>query len=443
MSTKLNLQTVKNAKTNGARYTLWDSELRGFGLRVNADGTKTYALKYAFHGRQRWHTIGKHGSPWTPETARNEALRLLAQARNGIDPIAADEADKAARTTISELCDLYLAAAHAGKILTKFDEPKKASTLVTDASRIKRHIKPLLGKKRVTDITSEHIEDVLHDVAAGKTAVDERTGKRGRSIVVGGRGAATRTVGLLGALFTFAIKKRLRSDNPVRGVQRFRDRRNERYLSGAEFKRLGEVLAASDAAWRRFEADHDAWIASGRIGAKPQPDAAAENPTATAAVRLLLLTGARKSEVLQLRWEHIDLERGYLRLPSSKTGAKSIPLGSAAVELIGAMPRLAASPYVFPSDRTEKHFVGLSKVWERIRLRAEIPDLRLHDLRHSFASVGASSGSSLLMIGALLGHRDPKTTQRYAHIANDPAKAAADQVAAAVASAMKSSSMGG
>lgn len=428
MTGRLTLQLVKSAKPRETRYTLWDTELKGFGLRVNADGSKSYALKYLFQGRQRWHTIGKHGSPWTPDTARNEALRILAQARNGTDPQAAKQAQAASALTVADLCDLYIAAARAGQILTKFDEPKKASTILTDESRIHRHIKPLLGRRKVQDVTADDIEAFLHDVAAGKTALDVKTGPRGRAIVEGGRGAATRTVGLLGGIFAYAVRKRMRADNPVRGVQRFRDKRNERFLSGKELQSLGLVLAASDDAWHQHASELAAWEAAGRHGRQPSAPTHADNPYATGVIRLLLLTGVRKSELLQLKWVHVDREHGYLRLPASKTGAKAIPIGGAALALIDAQPRLDQNPYVFVGGVAGRHFVGLSKVWERIRHRAGLSDVRLHDLRHSFASVGASSGSSLPLLGAILGHRDPKTTQRYAHIARDPARAAADHV---------------
>ena len=161
MASKLTLQLIKAAKPRADRYTLWDSDLKGFGLRVNTDGSKSYALKYLFEGRQRWHTIGKHGSPWTPDTARTEALRLLAQARAGIDPEEARREGARADLTVTELCDLYIAAARRGEVLTKFDEPKKASTLATDESRILRHIKPLLGRKRVRSVTADDIERFL------------------------------------------------------------------------------------------------------------------------------------------------------------------------------------------------------------------------------------------------------------------------------------------
>lgn len=436
MAIKLTLQAIKAAKPRAERYTLWDSELKGFGLRVNADGSKSYALKYLFEGRQRWHTIGKHGSPWTPDTARNEALRLLAQARNGIDPEEAKREKARADLTVTDLCDLYIEAARRGEVLTKFDEPKKASTLVTDESRILRHIKPLLGTKRVRAVTSDDVERFLHDVAAGKTALDVKTGRRGRAIVEGGRGAATRTVGLLGGIFAFAVRRKLRPDNPVQGVQRFKDGRNERYLSAAEMTRVGAVLAESEKAWQAYEAALTAWHNAGRLGRPPKLQAGAENPSATNAIRLLLLTGMRKSEVLQLQWRQIDAEHGYLRLPTSKTGAKGVPVGDFVLAFLANLPRLTGNPYVFPGRIPDRPFIGLGKVWERVRARAGLDDVRLHDLRHSFGATSASSGNSLLLLGSILGHRDPKTTQRYAHLARDPVRAAADQVSGIIATVL-------
>ncbi|WP_375409422.1 tyrosine-type recombinase/integrase [uncultured Methylobacterium sp.] len=433
MACKLTLQTIKAAKPRAERYTLWDTDLKGFGLRVNADGSKSYALKYLFDGHQRWHTIGKHGSPWTPDTARNEALRLLAQARHGTDPEEAKRDKARADLTVTELCDLYLEAARRGEVLTKFDEPKKPSTLLTDESRILRHIKPLLGKKRVRAVTSDDIERFLHDVAAGKTALDEKTGQHGRAIVEGGRGAATRTVGLLGGIFTFAVRRKLRPDNPVQGVQRFKDRRNERYLSQPELARFGAVLAASEAAWRSYEEGMAAWTAAERTGRPPKLQAEALNPSAANALRLLLLTGMRKSEVMNLQWRQIDAEHGYLRLPTSKSGAKSVPIGETVIAFLAGLPRLAGNPYVFPGRIEGRPFAGLGRVWEQVRERAGLVDIRLHDLRHSFGATSASSGNSLLLLGSILGHRDPKTTQRYAHLARDPVRAAAEQVSGLIA----------
>ncbi|WP_237479112.1 site-specific integrase [Lichenibacterium dinghuense] len=445
MASKLTLQTVKNAGPREKRYIVWDAAPKGFGLRVNVDGSKTYILKYAFDGRQMWHTIGKHGSPWTPETARKEALDVLGLVRSGIDPAEAARERRAAGVTVAELCDLYVAAARSGQILTKFDTPKKDSTLDTDEGRIRRHIKPLLGKRRVRDIQAKDIEEFLHAVAAGKTAIDEKTGKHGRAIVKGGKGAATRTVGLLGGIFTFAVKKGLRPDNPVKGVQRFKDNKNLRFLSGPELEQLGGSLDADEKAWDDFAVAHKEWIASGHEGPSPRLPGAA-SPMMLAAIKLLLLTGARRSEILKLEWSHVDLEHGYLRLTNAKVQTlagpivKIIPLGGPAVDVLRAIPKLSGSPYVFPATRGDGSYVGLPKAWARFCARAGLSKTRPHDLRHSFASVGASTGNSLPILGAILGHKDPKTTQQYAHVAHDPAKEAAEKVAQSIVNRMKRSS---
>lgn len=384
----------------GEEQTLWDTELKGFGVRVRPGGVKTYVLHYrAGTGRGaelRKFTIGRHGSPWTPEKARREADRLLGLVKTGHDPAADKIADRASMT-VSELCDLYLKEGCA---------TKKPATLATDRGRILRHIKPLLGKKKAKDVTRADVERFLQDVASGKTAADEKTVKRGRAIVEGGRGTATRTVGLLGGIFTFAVDRKICQANPVRGVKRFKDKKCNRYLSPAEVERLGRGMAIME-----------------EVGVLP--------PLMGAAIRLLALTGCRKGEVLSLKWSYVDAARGYLRLPDSKTGAKAVPLGAPALELLQGLPRI--SEWVFPAATGKGFLVGLQHAWEGVRVWCDLEDVRLHDLRHSFASFGAMGGDSLLIIGTLLGHRDPKSTSRYAHVADDFLRGAADRVSSKVA----------
>jgi integrase len=195
-------------------------------------------------------------------------------------------------------------------------------------------------------------------------------------------------------------------------VEKFKEKKRERYLSSEELARLGHTLAVIESE-------------------------GSELPSVLTALRLLILTGARLSEVLELKWEYVDLERGALALPDSKTGAKLIPLGRAALEVLeGAVPQ-AGNPYVCPGANPASHLVGLPKAWRRIRDRAGLKNIRLHDLRHSFASVAAASGQGLPVIGALLGHKEAATTARYAHLANDPLKQAADMVSGKIAEAMK------
>jgi hypothetical protein len=210
---------------------VWDADVKGFGVRCQR-AAKVYILKTRINGKPRWLTIGRHGAPWTPETARREARKLLGEIAAGRDP-AAEREDARRDLTIAELCDLYLAEG----CLTK-----KASTLAIDRGRIERHIKPLLGKKHVQTLTKANVQRFLHDVATGKTAADIKTGHRGRAIVKGGKGTAGKAVALLGAIFTFAADRGLRQDNPAHGVKSFKTKRLERFLSQAELAHLGEAL---------------------------------------------------------------------------------------------------------------------------------------------------------------------------------------------------------
>ncbi|MEQ9246259.1 MAG: site-specific integrase, partial [Nitratireductor sp.] len=396
MAIKITKRVVDSVQPESRDSFLWDSETKGFGLKVTPKGKRIYVLQYRVHGKLKRFTIGTHGNPWTPGDARNEAIRLLGCVRDGLDPSSAKQIEKAA-LNMSELCDIYIREGCG---------TKKASTIATDRGRIERHIKPLLGGKRVKDVTANDIKKFMHDVANGKTVADVKTGPRGRARVSGGKGTATRTVGLLGGIFSFAIDGGHRTDNPVRGVKRYADRRNERFLSPKELAQLGEALASAETEGK--------------------------NRTAINAIRLLVLTGCRKSEILTLKWDHVNFEAGYLELPDSKTGQKRVPLGAPALELLASLIRIDGNPYVLPGEKEDWHIVGLPRVWSVIRKNAGLEDVRLHDLRHSFASVGAGAGMGLAVVGKLLGHRDPKTTARYAHIADDPAKAAADRIATSI-----------
>lgn len=382
----------------------FDERLKGFGLKAMPSGLKTFFVEYrpGAGGRsqqKRRMTLGRVGA-LTPDEARSIAKQILAQVHAGGDP-ASDKKRQRSEFNVSQLCDLYL---------DEGCDTKKPSTIATDRGRIERHIKPLLGKKRVSEVTRVDVEKFMRDVSGGKTALDERTKIRGRAIVKGGKGTATRTVGLLGGIMSFAMNRGMRDENPVRGVKRHPDKKGERFLSPAELARLGEAIG--------------------------EVEKAGGNSFAIAIIRLLALTGARKSEISRLRWREIDLETGYLRLGDSKTGAKLIPLGAPAREVLAELPMVDGTDFVFPASKGQGSFQGLEKVWRRVREAAGMPDLRLHDLRHSFASVGLAGGSALAAIGVILGHADVKTTSRYAHLAADPVREAAEKISRSMHAAL-------
>lgn len=402
---RLSKRTVDALKPGGL---VWDADVTGFAVRCQQKA-KVYVLKYRIAGRQRWYTIGKHGSPWTPEMARNEAKRLLGLVADGKDPADVRE-DAAKDITVSALCDLYMAEAPF-IILSKKGRPKKPSSLAIDESNIKRHVKPLLGRKRVRSLERNDIERFQQDVAAGKTRVDEKTGPHGRARVTGGKGTAARATALLGGIFTFAVKRGHRTDNPVKGVDLFKSEPRTRFLKTDEMGRLGDALR--------------------------EAEGSGTSETAIAAIRLLILTGCRKSEILGLRWEWVDFEGGCLRLPESKTGAKVVPVAAPALELLATLPRIKDNPHVLPGGKGNGHLIGLPKVWAKIKKQAGLEDVRLHDLRHSFATVAVAGGDSLYLVGKVLGHRESRSTEIYAHAQQDPLRAVADRAASTIMAAMK------
>jgi len=406
MRAKITKRVVDGAEPRAATYLLRDTEVKGFVLVVTPAGAKSYAVDYrAGSGRgspKRRLTIGKHGSPWTPEMARAAAKRLLAEAAAGRDPAMARQEDRKA-LTFGELIDLYLAEGVSHK---------KASTLKADRGRVEHHLRPLLGKLRADRVVRADVERMRNAVTAGRTAKKIENGERRRSggMARGGKGVAAQCVALVSAIFAFAIDRGVCADNPARGVKKAPVHKVERFLSEAEIARLAQALG-------------DETRRSG-------------NPYPSAAIKLLLLTGCRRGEILDLRWEHVDFERDCLRLPDSKTGAKVVYLNAPARALLEDLPRLADNPRVIPGMRADSASAAVENAWERVRAAADLIGVRLHDLRHSFASVGVAGGLSLPIIGALLGHKHATTTARYAHLSADPLRAANDAVGARIAAAM-------
>jgi integrase len=272
-------------------------------------------------------------------------------------------------------------------------------------------VKPLLGSRKVKSVMKADISRARREVAAGKTARDEKTGFRGRSIVRGGKGIANRMIAVLSAVFEFARDGGLRDDNPARGIEAYKAPKRERFLTVAEIARLGDELASAEAR--------------------------GENPFAIAALRLLLLTGCRKGEILTLKWSYVDWERRCFHLPDSKTGSKTVAVGAPALAVLDQLPRQAGNDYVLPGAKPGSHYVGLQKFWQGLRERCGLQGVRLHDKRHSFASFGVASGDTLFMVGKLLGHTRAATTERYAHLGDDPLQQAADRISGRIAAALK------
>jgi integrase len=412
---RIGLRLVRALKP---RETKWDGAVSGFGVRRQNSDVVVYILKYRTREgrRQRWLTIGRHGAPWTPDDARDESIRLLGEVAKGGDPAAVKQTKRKA-ATVSELCDHYLADAEAGRLLTRRRAAKKESTLVTDRGRIERHIKPLLGRHAVAAVTREDVERFMHDVAEGKTAITAKGAKkRGFARVRGGRGTATRTIGLLGAIFTYATKHRMREGNPVVGVMRYADGVRERRLSEEEYKALGTALRNAEAA--------SIW------------------PAAVGAARFLALTGWRLGEVLDLRWDQVDFNRHVALLPDSKTGRSTRALSHAACDILQDLTH--SRDRVFPATRGDGPMSGFPKLWKKIAKLGKLPaDVTAHVFRHSFSSLAADLGYSELTIGTLVGHKGHTVTSKYIHSADAVLLAAADAVAIRTAELMGEVKLGG
>jgi integrase len=395
---KLTKRSIDAIKQNGTDRVLWDDELQGFGLRVKPSGLKSFLIQFRNRqGRSRRLTVGQYGR-LTPEEARREARRLLSDVERGLDPVERRLEERHA-ITVGELCREYLSKAEAGLIIGRKGLPKKASTLEIDRGRIARHIVPLLGKKPLRDLASADVKRFLDAVASGKTATTVKTKPRGLARVTGGTIAAVRAVGLLGGMLTYAREVGYIERNPVHGIRKPAGKPRSFRLDAEQYRSLGQALQAAESRGEHWQA--------------------------IAAIRLLALTGCRRSEILNLKWSEVDFDSSCLRLGETKTGASLRPLPEPGEAILSRIKR--QSEHVFPSvSRSDKSYASVfPKAWRRIVGTAYSP----HGLRHAYASAAHELGLAELTIKALLGHARLGVTSGYIATVDNLVLAAAEKVA--------------
>jgi len=381
---KLTKRIVDAAEVRATEYFIWDDDIPGFGLRVLPSKRKSYIVQYRAGRRSRRMSLGL-STVLTCEQARTRAIAIVAAAKNGEDPAAKRDAERQA-ITVKELAE-------------RFDKEHisvrvKESTAKGYRRMLERVIIPALGRHRVTEVTRADIAKIHHDL---------------RHIPYD----ANRCLEIISKMFSLAEMWGLRPEgtNPRKHIKKYPEEKRERFLSAAELRRVGEVL-------REME------------------DEGVELPSAIAAVRLLILTGCRLGEIMTLKWEYVDISSKALRLPDSKTGAKVVHLGQPAVEVLQKIERVEKNPWVIVGTKPGARLSDLQPFWQRVRARAGLKDVRIHDLRHTFASTALAAGQGLPMIGKLLGHTQVQTTARSAHLAADPVRTAADSISKRLAEAM-------
>lgn len=393
------------------RYFLWDDALAGFGVAAFPSGKKIYVAQYRKDGRSRRVAIGEHGR-LTPDEARSQAKTILGAVEKGADPIAERRAAREVRT-FGDVARDFLALHVAAK--------RKGRTGAEYKLILERHVLPAIGSKRILDVRRADVAR-LHGKLADRPY------------------AANRVLALVSVIWNWAARRdeAALADNPAKGIERYPERGRERFLTTDELARLGSALAEGESVGLPFEIDE--------AGPKAKHAPKLENrrvkldPFAVAAIRLLLLTGARLREVLDAKWHHVDLQRGVIFLPDSKTGKKPVYLSAAAQAVLASLPRIEGNPYIIAGAKDGAPRADLKKPWAAVCRAAGLDGVRLHDLRHSFASFGAGASLGLPIIGKLLGHSQAATTHRYAHLDADPLRRAVETIGATIAAALEGKS---
>lgn len=395
---KITLKSVKDMKPGD---TIWDSELRGFGVRYRQEG-RFFMLKYSINGRQRFYTIGEWNGDLTPEKARGEAEKLRGKIRDGVDPMTQKASDRKI-PVVKNAFPEFLSEIAAKRSKRTHAEYKRA---------YEKFILKQIGNYRIDAIARPDIAKLHH--SSSDTPYQ-----------------ANRILALLSSFFSWCEKNGYRADgiNPCRHVEKFKESSRERFLSENEIYRLGQALKEFEEE-NKYVREHPH---KKKKGAKQEDRITSY---ITAAIRLLLLTGARCNEILTLKWADVDFERRLIRLQESKTGQKTIYLSAPALQMLAEMPRIQGNPYVICGKKEGSHLVNIKDPWGQIRQKAQLNDVRIHDLRHNYASTAVVSGHHLKVIGSLLGHADTKTTERYAHLANDPLQTANEAISNRILNAM-------
>lgn len=406
---RITKRAVDSLKSNGSEFTVWDEAVTGFGVRVRPTGAKSYVVVYrAGAGRGapvRRYTIAAVGKI-APERARARAKVILGSVAHGHDP-ADQKTTERGVPTVAELADRFMA---------EHVKPKrKAGTAEFYRDILDRIVKPAVGTAKADKLTRLQVGR-LH------------------SSLVETPFQANRVLAVVGSMYAFAVRASIVAEgtNPARRIDKFNESRRERFLTGEELERLGSAIREAETIGIPWTVDES------RPTAKHVPKAkrfTQIDPASAAALRLLLFTGCRLREILHLRWEHVDIERGCLFLPDSKSGRKTIILNAPALSVLNELARVG--PYVVPGDDPEKPRHDLKRPWDAVTKRAGLAEVRLHDLRHTYASFGAGGGLGLPIIGRLLGHAQAATTSRYAHLDNDPLRRASEAIAGRIAAALE------
>ena len=380
-------RTVEGLPAGERETVFWDRELLGFGVRVYPSGSKVYLVQTRHGGKSRRVTIGRHGL-LTAEQARRKAAEVIVSIKAGEGPGRNGSASLSdTGPTLAEVAERYMREHVAVRC--------KPTTAKAYRDALERLLLPEFGSLPLGAIGG--------DQAA---ALHYRLHKTPNM--------ANRVVDMLARLFYMAEAWGVAPEggNPCRFVKKYRSRSCERFLSEQEFRRLGRVLSEVES--------------EGKV-----------SRSGVAALRLLMLTGCRRNEILTLRWEDVDLEAGEISLRDAKTGARQVALSPAATRVLSALARKVDNPWVIAGPEPGRHLGNLNSPWLVVRKRAGLEDVRIHDLRHSFASRALALGESLTMIGKLLGHRQVQTTARYAHLARESVKTSAARVAQSIAADME------